>query len=495
MKITNRILTVLLLGLCFAGCDKQSTLPERTEQQKRYLYANTFAFNRLNQYYLWKKDIEGELKNWLINEEPIAKVKSVRYADDRWTLLTDDFESLYGSLSGHRKSYGFDYLISHSGSNQVSLVVTYTYADSPARKAGLKRGDVITGLDGKLIPYDSYASVIRQALRKNDSVTLGLQSGDSFHLEAKEMYENPVLLSKVFDCGGKKVGYLVYTSFNLDSYLDLIDACVTFKQAGVKELILDLRYNGGGFNITEQFFGSMLAPEAVVQARSVMSTEVYNEALTESYRKQGIDTKTYFETEYKFQSGGKQYEFSTAGANIGIEKLYAIVSTGTASASEALLGCLYPYMDVTLVGARTHGKFCSGWIMQGPDFYDKEAKSLKEKGIDPDEGKRYMDNWAIYLMIGRFADKNGETRCMPNGLKPDYEVSDNPWDGIPLGDPQEVMLARTLALCGYQTAAPTARRLAHAEAEKSPALIDYHEPGFGIFITERRRPEDPGSQR
>ena len=133
--------------------------------------------------------------------------------------------------------------------------------------------------------------------------------------------------------------------------------------------------------------------------------------------------------------------------------------------------------------------------MQGPDFYDKEAKSLKEKGIDPDEGKRYMDNWAIYLMIGRFADKNGETRCMPNGLKPDYEVSDNPWDRIPLGDPQEVMLARTLALCGYQAAAPTAHRLAHAEAEKSPALIDYHEPGFGIFITERRRPEDPGSQR
>lgn len=493
MKIRNGILTVLLLGLCFAGCDKRSTLPEQTEQQKRYLYANTFAFNRINQYYLWKKDIEAELKSWLTTEEPIAKVNSIRYPDDRWTLLTDDYESLYGGITGHRKSYGIDYVLSRYGSNQVAIVVTYTYADSPARKAGLKRGDVIIQLDGKPIPYDSYATVIKQALRDSDSVTLGLQSGASIPLEAKEMYEDPVLLSQVFDCGGKKVGYLVYTNFNLDSYLDLIDACIRFKQAGVKELILDLRYNGGGFNIAEQFFASMLAPEAVVRAGSVMSTEIYNEEMTERYKEQGIDTNTYFTTEYNFQSSGKKYDFSTASANIGIDKLYAIVSSGTASASESMLGCLYPYLDITLVGTKTYGKYCTGWILQGPDFYESAAKSLEEKGIDASEGRRYTDNWALYLMIARFADKDGVTRCMPNGLKPDYEVSDDPLDGIPLGDPREKMLARALALCGYQ--APAAQRLELAEKETEPALIDYHEPSFGVFITGQLRPEDPEFQR
>ena len=493
MKLKNGILTALLLGLCFAGCDKQSTLPERTEQQKRYLYANIFAFNRFNQYYLWKKDIEGELKNWLTNEEPIAKVKSVRYADDRWTLLTDDYESLYGTITGHRKSYGFDYLLSHYGSDRVSILVTYTYADSPARKAGLKRGDVITLLNGNPIPFDNYSTVISQALRESDSVTLGLETGASISLQAKEMYENPVLLSKVFDCGGKKVGYLVYTGFTLDSYLDLIDACLAFKQAGVKELILDLRYNGGGFNIAEQFFASMLAPESVVQARSVMCMEIYNEDLTETFKKQGTDTNTYFETEFSFQSEGKKYEFSTAGANIGIDKLYAIVSSGTASASEAMLGDLYPYMEITLVGTRTYGKFCTGWIMRAPDFYEGNAKQLKEKGVDVDEGKRYTDNWAIYLMCARFADKNGKTRCMPNGMAPDYEVKDNPQDGFALGDPQETMLARTLALCGYK--APAAQSLGRTGAQEAPALLDYHRPGFGVYLTGRRRPEGQESQR
>ena len=481
MKITNRILPVLLLGLCFAGCDKQSTQPEQTEQQKTWFYANTFAFNRINQYYLWKSEIEDDLNSWLTTEEPIGKVKSIRYKDDGWTMLTDDFASFYGNVSGHHKTYGFDYLLSRYGSDRVAILVACTYADSPARKAGLKRGDVITLLDGNPIPFNDYSSVISQALRNSDRLTLGLQTGASIQLESKEMYENPVLLSKVFDCAGKKVGYLMYTNFTLDSYKDLIDACLGFKKAGIRELILDLRYNNGGFNLAEQFFASMLAPEAEVQAGSVLSTEIYNDELMQEYREAGIDTNTYLETEYKFTTtDGKKYEFSTAGANVGVDKIYAIVSTGTASASEALLCELFPYLDITLVGAKTHGKYCSGLIMQGPEFYKSAAKQLREKGIDPDEGQRYTDNWGIYVMCSRFADKNGETRCMPDGLTPDFAVADNPQDGFALGDPQETMLARALSLCGYMSASP--RSLTTSAPKVAPILLEDKRPGFGVYL-------------
>ena len=489
MKMKNGILTVLLLGLCFAGCDKRSTQPAQTEQEqeqeqeKAWFYVNTFAFNRINQYYLWKSEIEDELNTWMVNEEPIGKVKSIRYKDDGWTMLTDDYASFYGNVSGHRKSYGFDYLLCRLGSDQVSILVTYTYADSPAQKAGLKRGDVISLLNGNSIPLKTYATVINQALHNSDRVTLGLQTGVSIQLESKEMYENPVLLSKVFDCAGKKVGYLVYTNFTLDSYKDLIDTCIHFKKDGISELILDLRYNNGGFNLAEQFFASMLVPEAEVQAKNVLSKEIYNDELTQLYKEEGIDTNTYLETEYRFKTtDGKKYEFSTAGANVGINKLYAIVSAGTASASEALLGNLFPYLDVTLVGERTYGKFCSGLVMQGPDFYTSASKQLKEMGIDVEEGLRYTDNWGIYVMCSRFADKNGETRCMPDGLAPDYAVADNPLDGFALGDPQETMLARTLALCGYPSA--TLRSLASATAKAAPVLLEYERPGFGVYLQD-----------
>lgn len=480
MKLKNGILPVLLLGLCLAGCDKRSTLPERTEQQKVYLYVNTFAFNRINQYYLWNEEVAAALKDWKTADEPIAKVQSVRYRDDRWTLLTDDVDSFYDSTTGHRKGFGFEVGMDLSA---AQLIVLYTYAGSPAEEAGLKRGDAITSLNGSPIPTQDYSAFIKQALRNKDRVTLGMKSGATIQLTARDMYENPVLLSKIFDCGGKKVGYLAYTSFTLDSYKDLISICKAFKQAGVSELILDLRYNGGGFVLAEQFFASMLAPEAEVKAKSVLSTEVYNSKLTAQYAKEGVDNRSYFTTEFKFSTtDGQKYDFSTADANVGISKLYAIISSGTASASEALLCDLYPYMDITLVGAQTHGKFCTGWLFRGPDFYKETADESREKGVDPDEGKRYTENWALYLMYARFADKDGVTRCMPDGLTPDYAVKDNPKNPCPLGDPQEDMLARALALCGYPAPAPAAHSLESTGADDAPVLQDYDRPGFGVYL-------------
>ena len=149
MKTKIGILTILLLGLCFAGCNKDSTLPEQTEQQKVYLYVNTFAFNRINQYYLWNEEVAAALKDWKTADEPIAKVQSVRYRDDRWTLLTDDVDSFYDSTTGHRKGFGFEVGIDLSA---AQLIVLYTYAGSPAEEAGLKRGD-----SAKAVP--TYASL------------------------------------------------------------------------------------------------------------------------------------------------------------------------------------------------------------------------------------------------------------------------------------------------------------------------------------------------
>jgi hypothetical protein len=139
-------------------------------------------------------------------------------------------------------------------------------------------------------------------------------------------------------------------------------------------------------------------------------------------------------------------------------------------------------MDITLVGAQTHGKFCTGWLFRGPDFYKETADESREKGVDPDEGKRYTENWALYLMYARFADKDGVTRCMPDGLTPDYAVKDNPKNPCPLGDPQEDMLARALALCGYPTPAPAAHSQALSKADDTPVLQDYDRPGFGVYL-------------
>ena len=489
--------------------EKEEKPQENLELKNTYLYVNTFARNSINLYYLWNKEIKSELDAWKDTEEPIAKVAAIRYHTgvgsnrvdvDRWTKLYDDFSAFYGSVTGNRKTYGFDFVIYGYDDETVCVVVTYTYADSPASKAGLQRGDVIVQVNGKTMTRASSGAaqlsqeaidIINKELLGGNKVELGLLRYDAakekyasktLSMEAVEMYEDPVLLSKVFDCGGKKVGYLVFTSFTLEACEKLIKVAADLKAEGVGELILDLRYNSGGFVMTENVLASLLAPEANVLAGDVLSTEVFNDQLAKYYADKKIDTNTYFTTEFVLNKGqADEHKFSSAGANIGITRIYAIVDSGTASASEAIICDLYPYMDITLVGRKTHGKYCSGVMMEGPDFYEDYKDQMDAATVT--RGKKYTNNWGLYVMYSRFADKNGETRCMPDGLTPDVKVDDNPLDLCQLGDPDETMLAATLKLAGYVSKSPAARK---ADIERLPIDriegIDPFRPEFGMRI-------------
>ena len=446
----KRILVALaLLSAC--ACGKIGS-PDGGDEARGYV--NIFAANTMRVYYLWADEIADALSAWKMDDEPVAKVKSLRYKDalgnevDHWTELYENFDDFYGIVSGNRLSYGFDYKLYYSDKTKTRIVatVTFTYVDSPARAAGLQRGQHIVKVNGQVMTPDNYQAISLNELRGGERVTLTFSDGSEKTLTAAQLYEDPVLGTRVFDCGGKRVGYLHYTSFTLDSCEDLIRVCKDFKEQGVRELILDLRYNSGGYAFTEELLASMLAPEADVTAGHILSTEVFNSLVTKELGKQ----ETPFRTEFSMESNGKKYEFSTEGANLGISHLYAIVDSGSASASESLLCELYPYLDITLVGAQTRGKYCSGLMIRAENWYKNHAEDLGEqaKGID------FVKGWGIYVMYSRFADKDGVTRCMPDGLKPDHAVADDPTDGYALGDPQETMLAATLALAGYPAAAP-----------------------------------------
>ena len=189
------------------------------------------------------------------------------------------------------------------------------------------------------------------------------------------MYENPILCDTVYEFNGKKVGYLAYTSFDLISIPELIEVGKKFKSEGIKELVLDLRYNGGGYVITESVLASMFAPKANVDAGDIFEKEEYNDILTEIYREAGISLETPFMTEYDYDE--IDLHVSTKDANIGLERIYGLISPNTASASEALLSGLMPYMDVRLIGEASHGKYCTGLMMSGEDAYENCPKEIK----------------------------------------------------------------------------------------------------------------------
>jgi C-terminal processing protease CtpA/Prc len=177
---------------------------------------------------------------------------------------------------------------------------------------------------------------------------------------------------------------------------------------------------------------SMYAPQEAVSSKKIFEKEEYNDLLTAYYEQEGISTETPFQTEYKVESAN--LNISTKDANIGLEKVYGIISGNSASASEALLSGLMPYMNVELIGEQSHGKYCTGFMLGTSDVYEKVPAAI--------------ENWGIYVMVSIYKNANNETPCMPDGLTPDVAASDDPFVMTQLGDVNEAMLKTALTQAG-----------------------------------------------
>ena len=485
MKRVFGIAVLAAIGLV-AGCGKQvpdeyRKLDEETRLERKYV--NTFAWNVMDAYYLWREEISTAMDEWEVWEEPIRKVADIRYKDaagkdiDRWTVLTDDYSSFVGGVSGHTRTLGMDFQLYYADKahTRICAVVTYTCGQSPAEQAGVGRGDIILTVDGREMTPDNYQEMVRERLLGGGTVKLGLSDGRSVTMTAVDMYEDPVQTVRTLQRpNGRKVGYLHYTSFTLDSCEDLVRVFRGFTEQGIDDLVLDLRYNGGGYVVAERVLGSMVAPAAVVQAGHVMYQEIYNEKMAKEMKEE----PARFQTDFMFRSGGELQVVSTAGANPDLPRLYVLVTHSSASASESLVCCLRPYMDVILVGERTSGKYCAGYLISADAWYDAVKENLEEGEYE--KALPYVDNWGMYVMYSRYADCNGVTLSMPDGIAPDEEAEDDPLDGFVLGDPRESMLAVALGLIEGRTRS--------GEAASGPRLApvsgDFHPRGTGLLVGE-----------
>lgn len=413
-------------------------------------YANMFGKDALETYYLWNEEISEDLNRWNIetNNDPIGTFDQIRYHEgekyiDKWSMLTDDMTSFENEINGTVTTFGWNlslYDISSSeGKERYIGVVNYVYKDSPAAQAGLKRGDILLTMDGNIINSSNYLNLYYGSTL---TVTLGLLGSDNYihelnkevSLTAVSMYENPVICDSIYEFNGKKVGYLAYTGFDLSSIPQLIEISRKFKSEQIKELILDLRYNGGGYVTTEHVLASLFAPQSAVTQKEVFEKEVYNKLLTQYYQQEGIDLEYRFGTDFEYQDQDQTVTVSTKDTNIGLEKIYGLIGSGSASASEALLGGLMPYTQIELIGSQSHGKYCTGALLPAKDFYVQSPAELH--------------NWGAYVMISIYQNAQGKTPCMPDGLTPDIVIEDNPLLPYAIGDVNEPLLKQALIEAG-----------------------------------------------
>jgi carboxyl-terminal processing protease len=295
--------------------------------------------------------------------------------------ITGKTASLKADLTGSENDFGFSVLYRTT----TDLRVKYVYPNSPGSQQGLTRGCIITAVNGRTnLTYGTSAvSFLNDALFGTAaSITLTFTdlSGASKNVVVnRAIYTvNPILFTNVYTVGTKKVGYIVFNSFTNNANASLANVFSNFASQGVTELVVDLRYNGGGYVSTATQIVNTLAP--VGQNGNIMFTTYYNDYLqkiTADQRKAsilahqpllddagklqtfttGVNGKyaTYADLDYQSTSADNIEKFAKSGS-LNLSRVYFIVTGSTASASELTVNSLKPVMDVKLIGSTTYGK-------------------------------------------------------------------------------------------------------------------------------------------
>lgn len=231
--------------------------------------------------------------------------------------------------------------------------------DSPASEAGLKRGAMISLVNGSKITDNNFNEYYYNMLIPDAAISYTLTediieegqvvSTKEYPLTSRAMYANPVIFSKVCEeYEGHRIGYLVYSAFEAGFDEELFKVFKDFKEKNVTDLILDLRYNGGGHVMSANLIASCVAGSSC--SDKVFAKYRYNEE-----RMKKIDSS---KSEEKF-SYAKYANLGTslAAGDLSLKRLYCLVGNGTASASELVINSLRGIdIEVTLIGETTTGK-------------------------------------------------------------------------------------------------------------------------------------------
>lgn len=438
-KIT--IAAAAITALLATGCDyeekddviesrRSQEAIQRNEDQKDYtVWEFVHAISYV--YYLWSDNVPDEI-NYAKYATPEDLFESFRHKDDRFSAVVNNYTEVNESLSNIYETDGINYQLFLDGESgkKVMALVDYVYDDTPAKDAGIKRGYVIHKVNGTQLTTDNYSDLLDQKTCKYtySLITVEEEDGEKYlsygdnlmeteSITKKQMDINPILKTDVIVKDGRRIGYFLYDSFTDDTDC-IIKAIEKLTANQIDDLVLDLRLNGGGYLNTLDTLASMLVPEG--NEGKLFITENFNSTLTTEYRRETKDrnfNKTFF---------------SANLPNLNLSRLYVLTSQGTASASEELISGLMPYMDVTIIGETTYGKFTSNYLINDTD----------DTGTDPD-GIPYSQ-WAVYICVASCTNSLGEMN-FKDGFAPDHEITDTYQHE--LGDENEPLLAKAIELC------------------------------------------------
>ena len=407
----------------------------------------------LSERYLWYKDIpmvNADDSRYNLLTDGVLNVwdSLLNYFDDSKTplktaigTLVDKFSFIVDSASWNSfvnsslRGYGFMLKTSTQGGLKV-LTVAYVYPNTPAMNAGLARGDQIISIDGVPVnntspeATDAFNEGLRptkvaphnfQILRLGETLNITMQA-QSITLQQVEY--------KVLNVGLQKVGYLLFNSHVPGAEAYLIQAMTYFKQQGITELVVDLRYNGGGYLAIANALAYSVAGSSKAQGKVFEWIYFSDKRSSENYA-------------VNFTSFGLN---SQAYPSLGIEKVYVLVTGGTCSASESFINGLRGIdLPVELIGSTTCGKPYG--------FYPQDNCGITYAAMEMEGLNAKLE--------GRFSD----------GMVPQCSVLDDL--NYPLGDASERMLSVAIKRMQGQSCSQATGLAFSSQSLSGKALSDY----------------------
>jgi C-terminal processing protease CtpA/Prc len=286
-----------------------------------------FLYKLFTTQYFWADKVSRHVTYYKYHT-PQEMIDGLKYKQkDRWSMVTTK-EQNENFLN--QKSIGFGF--SYSKLEDNSSIVVFVRINSPADKAGLKRGDILLKVDDKNLTIENIKEatlnidkkskflIYRPTLDKNLTINILAQEYSFKVTKAILLRDN--------------IGYMRLDSFTSKATEEIDSAFDFFKSQDITNLIIDVRYNSGGSIVT----ASILLDK--------LMRNVDNE----------VQFKLTWNKEYyaKNQIG----RFETDSNSLDLDKIIFLTTGVTASASELVINALKPYKgdDIIIVGSKTHGK-------------------------------------------------------------------------------------------------------------------------------------------
>jgi C-terminal processing protease CtpA/Prc len=249
--------------------------------------------------------------------------------------------------SGEVVGYGASFVRGADG----RLRVAYSERNSPASLAGIDRGTQIVNINGTpeaQIGSSAFLAALYPSNSGNsnsfDVLDLGASVTRRVTLTARAVTGTPVLKSQIISLpGGKNVGYLVFNDHTAIAEAPLIAALAEFAATPVDDLVLDLRYNGGGYLYIASELGYMIggAPTRGKVFEQLRFNDKHPEKTNDP------------RSSVLFNDADSHYQ---PLPTLGLARVFVLTGPATCSASESVINALRPFISVIAIGAATCGK-------------------------------------------------------------------------------------------------------------------------------------------